>query len=264
MPRKFGQHFLSDQSHLRRIAEAACGAHSDRLIEIGPGRGALTRHLLERTGELHAIEIDKELCAGLEQEFGGRPNFHLHQGDVLETDLSQWGPAVITGNLPYYITSPIIGRFLRLNLNFHHAVFLIQEEVAERLRAGPGSRDYGFLSVQAQLLCDVHLVARVPPGAFAPPPKINSAVVQLDKRRAMDNEMEKLVRFAGWCFAQKRKTLRNNLKPYYPAALIDKMPEAGLRAEQLSISQLTMLAARLSSAEPAASGAPGPSGTSHL
>ena len=115
------------RSRLRRGSAASNGESA--------GRGALTRHLLERTPELHAIEIDKDRCVELEREFAGRSGFHLHEGDVLNTDLTQWGPAVITGNVPYYITSPIVGLFLRLDLNFPRAVFLIQEEVAERLRA---------------------------------------------------------------------------------------------------------------------------------
>lgn len=230
---------------MRRIAEAACGERVSRVIEIGSGKGALTRHLLERTSELHAIEIDPELCIGLEREFAGRPGFHLHEGDVLTTDLNQWGPAVVTGNLPYYITSPIVGRFLHLDLGFPRAVFLIQEEVAERLRAAPKSRDYGYLSVQTQLLCAVRIVSRVPPGAFVPPPKVNSAVVQLDKRQAMDDELAKMIRFAGWCFSRKRKNLRNNLRPHYPPSVVDNLPEGALRAEQLSIAELVDLQRRL-------------------
>lgn len=153
---------------------------------------------------------------------------------------------MLVGNLPYYITSPIVGRFLRLDLRFSSAVFLIQEEVAERLRAVPRSRDYGFLTVQTQLICDVEIVMRVPPGAFSPPPKVRSAVVRLTKQRAMDERMARIVRFAGWCFAQKRKTLRNNLKGHYPLEIFDSLPEAGLRAEQLSLEQFVDLEQRLS------------------
>jgi 16S rRNA (adenine1518-N6/adenine1519-N6)-dimethyltransferase len=246
MPRKLGQHFLIRDSILSRIAEAACGDHAAQVIEIGPGRGALTRHLLERTDQLHAIEIDCTLADHLDRQFRDCSGFHLHRGDVLETDLTQWGPAVLVGNLPYYITSPLIGRFLRLDLRFARGVFLIQEEVAERVRAVPGTRDYGFLTVQTRLVCDVEIVMRVPPGAFSPPPKVRSAVVRLNKRRVMDERMEQIVRFAGWCFAQKRKTLRNNLKPHYPSEVVDSLPEAGLRAEQLSLEQFIDLEQRLS------------------
>jgi 16S rRNA (adenine1518-N6/adenine1519-N6)-dimethyltransferase len=147
--------------------------------------------------------------------------------------------------LPYYITSPIITRFLHLDMSFSRAVFLMQEEVAERLQAHPGSRDYGFLSVQAQLLCTVRIVSRVPPGAFAPPPKVNSAVAELHRRRPMDEEIKRVIEFAARCFSHKRKTLRNNLKPYYPSNVIGAMAEANLRAEQLSIVQLIDLEKRL-------------------
>ncbi|HXE10597.1 MAG TPA: 16S rRNA (adenine(1518)-N(6)/adenine(1519)-N(6))-dimethyltransferase RsmA [Bryobacteraceae bacterium] len=245
MPRKLGQHFLNDQAQLRRIADNVCGEGTPRVIEIGPGKGALTRYLLERTAELHAIEIDEELCASLERKFAGHGGFHLHCGDVLATDLGQWGPAALAGNLPYYITSPIITRFLHLGMDFPCAVFLMQEEVAERIQAAPGSRDYGFLSVQTQLLCTVRIVSRVPPSAFVPPPKVKSAVVQFDRQRMMDEDVKRIIQFAGRCFAHKRKTLRNNLKPYYPSQALNAVAEAGLRAEQLSINELVDLEKRL-------------------
>jgi 16S rRNA (adenine1518-N6/adenine1519-N6)-dimethyltransferase len=245
LPRKLGQHFLNDQVQLHRIADAVCGDGAARVIEIGPGRGALTRYLLERTAELHAIEIDEGLCAILEREFAGHKAFHLHCADVLATDLGQWGPAVIAGNLPYYITSPIVTRFLHLDMSFPLAVFLMQEEVAERIQAGPGTRDYGFLSVQTQLLCRVRILSRVPPGAFAPPPKVNSAVVQLDRQRVMNEDVKRVIQFASRCFAHKRKMLRNNLKPYYPSQALDAISEANLRAEQLSIDGLVDLEKRL-------------------
>src|SRR5436305_1613666 len=108
LPRKLGQHFLVRESILTQIATAACGERTPRVVEIGPGRGALTRHLLERTDELHSVELDGALVHRLEHEFGGDNRFHVHHADVLETDLAQWGPAIIAGNLPYYITSPIV------------------------------------------------------------------------------------------------------------------------------------------------------------
>lgn len=218
------------------------------MIEIGPGRGALTRFLLPRTAELHALELDDSLIPLLEREFGNQSNFRLHHTDVLETDLSQWGPAALAGNLPYYITSPIIERFLYLNFDFPTAVFLIQEEVADRLRASPGSRDYGFLSVQTQMFCHVDLICRVPPGAFSPPPKVYSAAVRLQRYSTMSAEGAALLKFVSRCFTHKRKTLRNNLKPYYSGEALGSLPEAGLRAEQLSLAQFADLHRKLISA----------------
>jgi 16S rRNA (adenine1518-N6/adenine1519-N6)-dimethyltransferase len=244
LPRRLGQHFLVRKSILEKLAEAACGEYVPRLIEIGPGRGALTRHLLPRVGELHAIELDDTLVQYLQREFASEPKLQVHRADILEIDLSRWGAAAIAGNLPYYITSPIIRKFLELDERFHIAVFLIQSEVADRLLAGPGTRDYGYLTVTTQLICDVELVCHVPASAFSPPPKVESAAVRLTRKRAALPNLRELLIFTGRCFAQKRKTLRNNLRPFYGAA-IDKLPEAGLRAEQLSVEQFRALLARL-------------------
>ncbi len=247
MPRKLGQHFLIRDSILERLALAACEGHPERVIEIGPGRGALTRHLLPKVAELHALELDPTLVAYLEDKFAGEPNLTVHHLDVLQANLAEWGPAAIAGNLPYYIASPIIDRFLQLDAaSFPSAVFLIQWEVAERLLAKPHSRDYGYLTVKTQLACDVQLVCRVPPGAFSPPPKVDSAAVRLVRRQSALAVPEGLVTFVGRCFAHKRKTLRNNLKAFYPAEALEALPEAGLRAEQISVEQFLDLWRRLS------------------
>jgi dimethyladenosine transferase len=245
LPRKLGQHFLVRQEILERIADVACGGGTPRVIEIGPGRGALTRHLLPRTEELHAIELDDTLASYLDAEFHADARFHLHRGDVLEIDLTQWGPATITGNLPYYITSPIVDRFIALDERFPRAVFLVQKEVADRLRALPGTRDYGFLSVRTQLFCDVELILKAPPSAFRPPPKVDSAVIRLIRRTDAPENAKSIVQFASRCFAQKRKTLRNNLRGFYDPRIIDSLPEAGLRAEQIPVQRLIELQAKL-------------------
>lgn len=229
---------------MEKLAATACGAHVSRVIEIGPGRGALTRHLLPRTDELHVIELDAALADRLQREFASETKLHVHQADVLDVDLSQWGAAAIAGNLPYYITSPIIRKFLELDTRFQSAVFLVQREVAERLLAAPGTRDYGYLTVTTQLLCDVALVCHVPAAAFSPPPKVESAAVKLTRRAVQPVDSAELLTFISRCFAQKRKTLRNNLRPFYGSA-IDGMPEAGLRAEQLSVEQFQHLLMRL-------------------
>lgn len=225
---------------------AACGEHTPRVIEIGPGRGALTRHLLRHTDELHAVEVDADLVKQLSSRLAAESKLHVHKGDILKTDLKQWGSAVVTGNLPYYITSPIIEQFLALNAGFDVAVFLMQWEVAERILAGPGTRDYGYLTVATQLVCDVELVCRVPPAAFVPPPKVDSGAVRLRRKSLPETSSPGLLTFVSRCFVHKRKTLRNNLRPFYGDA-IDKLPEASLRAEQLSIPQFVSLYLRLSS-----------------
>jgi len=248
LPRKLGQHFLILDTVLERLAEAACGTHTARAIEIGPGRGALTRHLLPRTSELHAVELDNRLAYLLKKKFANEPNLQVHEADVLETDLGQWGEAAIVGNLPYYITSPIIEKFLAMDERFATAVFLVQLEVAERLVANPGTRDYGYLTVATQLVCAVELVCKVPPEAFDPPPKVHSGAVKFRRKQQVTENLPELLKFVGRCFAQKRKTLRNNLRPFF-GAMADELPEAGLRAEQLTLAQFQDLYARLRSAQ---------------
>ena len=135
LPRKLGQHFLTSESILAQIAAAAGQTHPECIVEIGPGRGALTRHLLPLCQQLHVIELDERLVQFLTRNFPDRPSLHIHHADALDADLAQWGPAVITGNLPYYITSPLVERFLKLTPEFPLAVFLMQLEVAERLLA---------------------------------------------------------------------------------------------------------------------------------
>ena len=146
------------------------------------------------------------------------------------------GPEHWRAILPYYITSPIIDKFVRLDGSFPRAVFLMQWEVAERLLANPGSRSYGYLTVATRLFCDVELIAKVPSSAFVPPPQVDSGAVLLRRRPGAPARSEELLRFVRRCFAQKRKTLRNNLRPMY-GAIADSFPEAQMRAEQLSLEQ---------------------------
>lgn len=244
MGRRLGQHFLARKSILERIAEVASPDRSGTVVEIGPGRGALTGYLIERATRVIAIEIDQVLIHYLQERFRGEANFTVVHGDVLKTDLSQWGPVSIAGNLPYYITSPIIDRALALGPLLLNTVFLVQKEVAERITASSGSRDYGYLSVQCQVATEAEYLMTVPPEAFRPPPKVFSAVVRLSPRpQPLVRDVPAFLDFAGLCFRQKRKTLRNNLSAAYPQ--IEAQPESGLRAEQLSVPQMADLFERL-------------------
>ena len=244
MPRKLGQHFLLHEPVLRRLATAVCADHTHRVVEIGPGRGAFTKHLLPLVDELHVVEVDESLVRHLQQKFAGEPKLTIHHADVLKTDLTQWGPAIIAGNLPYYITSPIIEKFLQLDARFHSAVFLVQLEVARRLMADRMTRDFGYLTVAAQLVCTVELVCRIDPRAFNPPPKVESAAVRLNRKDDIPADLDDILLFASRCLTHKRKTLRNNLRPYYGIEA-DRQNEGFMRAEQLGVPGLVALYRRL-------------------
>jgi 16S rRNA (adenine1518-N6/adenine1519-N6)-dimethyltransferase len=164
---------------------------------------------------------------------------------VLKADLGCWGEAAIAGNLPYYITSPILEKVFEAERKWKQAVFLVQAEVAARLAANPGSRDYGYLSVLAQAQACVERLFEVPAAAFRPQPKVESAVVHLTPRDAASEfgitDVRAFLRFASACFRHKRKTLRNNLAGAYPKEIVDTLPEGKLRAEQLPVAELARL-----------------------
>ena len=167
---RLGQHFLIRDSILEKIARAACPEREPLVIEIGPGKGALTRHLLEHADRVIAIEVDPYLVHYLRQKFRDIPHLTIVESDVLKTDLALWGPAVVAGNLSYYIIADP-GARLKTGNAWRRGVFLVQKEVAERLTTGPGSRDYGYLTVQTQLFAEPELLFTVPPAAFQPPPE---------------------------------------------------------------------------------------------
>jgi 16S rRNA (adenine1518-N6/adenine1519-N6)-dimethyltransferase len=218
-------------------------------IEIGAGRGALTEPLLERAERVVAIEVDAVLVHYLRQKFraaidAGR--LELIEGDVLRTDFAAAaGRPVIAGNLPYYITSPILERVFGLDGAWERAVFLVQAEVAERIAAGPGSRDFGYLSVLVQVHAHAEILFPVGREAFRPQPKVDSAVVRLTPRDAAAElgvtDMAVFLKFAQHCFRHKRKTLRNNLGAVYGLKKIDALAEARLRAEQVGLPELAAL-----------------------
>lgn len=246
---RLGQHFLASGSILERIARAACPAHETLVIEIGPGRGALTEKLLAKADRVIGIEIDGELVQALREKFRDEPRLTLIHADVLETDLGQWGAATVAGNLPYYAATPIIEKTLASGASLQRAVFLVQKEVAARLTAHPCTRDYGYLSVQTQLLADAEALFDVRPSSFRPPPKVDSTLIRLRPRnRAAElriNDTARFLDFVKLCFHQKRKTLRNNLAGAYGKDVLNGRPEAGRRAEELTLAEFAELYFRL-------------------
>jgi 16S rRNA (adenine1518-N6/adenine1519-N6)-dimethyltransferase len=226
------------------------------VIEIGPGRGALTEPLLARAEKVVAIEVDSVLVHYLRQRFlpaieAG--HLELIEGDILKTDFGALAARpVIAGNLPYYITSPILERVFSLHGAWERAVFLVQAEVAERIAAGPGSRDFGYLSVLAQTHAQAEILCPVERAAFRPQPKVDSAVVRLTPRDAAADlgiaDLPAFLKFAQHCFRHKRKTLRNNLGAVYGLPAIDALPEGRLRAEQVGLPELAALFRKLSDA----------------
>ncbi len=234
---KLGQHFLLSGKALERIAAAACGTGVPLTVEIGPGKGALTRYLLQHSARVVAIELDPDLADHLRQSFKDDPRLEVVRGDALETDFSALGAGALAGNLPYYAATAIISKYVRHPGSLGPAVFLVQKEVAERITAVPGTRAYGYFSVECQLLAQAEYLFTVPPGAFRPPPKVDSAVIRLTPR---DNSAElseqEFLRFVSACFRQKRKTLRNNLAGALAPEVLDRMAGTSRRAEQLSVS----------------------------
>ncbi|ASC73886.1 Ribosomal RNA small subunit methyltransferase A [Halomicronema hongdechloris C2206] len=270
-PRKrFGQHWLRSEQVLHRILEAAAVSRCDRILEIGPGQGILTRWLLSLADTVIAVEIDWDLCRSLQNQFHQADNLVLLQGDFLELDLSQalarypdtqW-PNKVVANIPYYITGPILERLLGTMAQpaphpYDSIVLLLQRDVAERLYASPGSKTFGALSVRVQYLAQCELICPVPPQAFQPPPKVDSAVVRLTPRPQpwVVKDPQKLQQWVTLGFANKRKMLRNNLKGVIDRDhLMAVMEQLGLdpkaRAEDLSVEQWVALSNQTLTPEP--------------
>ncbi|HEX6466013.1 MAG TPA: 16S rRNA (adenine(1518)-N(6)/adenine(1519)-N(6))-dimethyltransferase RsmA [Terriglobales bacterium] len=258
---KLGQNFLADKSSAARIVDALGDISSSVVLEIGPGRGVLTETLAQRARRLIAVEIDRLLAVQLRVKYGTRENVEIVEGDFLAIDLNTLlGPKIgtmadrqhldlahvkVIGNLPYYITSDIL---LRL-FSYHHLldsiVIMVQREVGDRIAAKPGTRDYGLLSVTAQFYTDVENLFTLPPGAFAPPPKVHSTVLRMKvapKAGQLGVETIPFISFLKLNFGQKRKTLLNNLKQRYPEAAAKAAIKAAgirpdIRAENLSLRQ---------------------------
>lgn len=262
---KLGQHFLTNESAARRIVEALGDLNGSTVLEIGPGRGALTALLAPRARRLITVELDRVLAAQLRLKFATQPNVEVIEGDLLKIQLDTvFGPkpgsmrpglaftpepARVIGNLPYYITSDILLHLLEYHRYFSTVVIMVQKEVGDRLAASPGTRDYGLLSATAQLYARVEKLFTLPPEAFAPPPKVHSTVVRMTiAPRAAELEVneDEFVSFLKLSFAQKRKTLWNNLKTRYDeealrAALVKSGVKPAIRAEALPLEKSAAL-----------------------
>jgi 16S rRNA (adenine1518-N6/adenine1519-N6)-dimethyltransferase len=185
-----------------------------------------------------AIELDSELAAGLRSRWAGDSRIEIVEGNAAAMDWTVWGDGILAGNLPYYVATSIISRYLRRPGGLRRGTFLIQEEVAARITARPGTREYGYFSVECQYLGRPEYLFRVPPGAFQPPPKVDSAVIRIAPQAPEDAvDAEAFLRFVSVCFRQKRKTLRNNLAAAYPREAIDSRPGLSRRAEQLPVNE---------------------------
>lgn len=258
--KSLGQNFLSDRSAAQRIVDALGELSDKTVLEIGPGRGALTDLLIPRTGHLIAIELDRVLAAQLRMKYANATNVEILEADFLDVDLAsllgprpgttvtglaQQAPKKIraVGNIPYYITSDILLRIFDCNRFFESVVIMVQQEVADRIVAKPGTSDYGLLSATCQLYARVEKLFSLPPEAFSPAPKVHSAVLRLSIEPGFERlevEPQPFMDFLKLSFAQKRKTLANNLKQRYPGedirATLNKAkvrPDA--RAESLSL-----------------------------
>ena len=262
--KKYGQNFLVDTNVLERIMDAAEITEDDCVLEIGPGIGTMTQYLAERAGEVVTVEIDKKLIPILEETLCAYDNVVLVNDDILKVDIrkivderSGERPLKVVANLPYYITTPIIMGLFESHVPLKSIVVMVQKEVAERMHAGPGTRDYGALSLAVQYYAKSEIVANVPPNCFIPRPNVGSAVVRLTRYTAPpvqvgdEGRMFALIRAA---FNQRRKTLVNALsnapalgltKEYVTEALAKMQLPLTIRGEALTLEQFAELSVEL-------------------
>ncbi len=250
--KRFGQNFLSDPGIIQRIIQSINPRQGDRIIEIGPGLGALTCPILKQIGEMDVIELDRDIIPKLQLNCGLDSKLHIHNVDVLKFDfasLDQDQPLRIIGNLPYNISTPIIFHLVEYSSIIQDMFFMLQKEVVERLAARPDTSNYSRLSVMAQYYFKVTPLFLVPPESFQPVPKVDSAIVRLiphkDKPVQVDNE-EAFGKLVSQAFSQRRKTLRNVLRELCTA---DQIEAAGIdpasRAQSLTLQQFADLFSQL-------------------
>jgi 16S rRNA (adenine1518-N6/adenine1519-N6)-dimethyltransferase len=252
--KRFGQHFLHDPAVIRRIIDAVAPTSGERVVELGPGRGALTFGLLERAQRLDAIEIDRDLAQLLEADPRAQGRLRLHVENMLDTDfnlLRGQGPKLrIVGNLPYNVSTPVLFHLLSQRSAVEDMHFMLQKEVVDRMAASPGGKQYGRLTVMLAAYTEVEALFEVGPGAFRPPPRVRSAIVRLrpsaEPRFAIGSDAA-LRTIATAAFSHRRKTLRNGLKGLLPVEDIDACGiDAQLRPEALAPEEFGRLAVKYS------------------
>jgi 16S rRNA (adenine1518-N6/adenine1519-N6)-dimethyltransferase len=245
--KRLGQNFLIDPNILRKIARVIDPQKGDYIVEIGPGKGALTKHLLESGAGIHAIELDPELFAFLKDEFADYSNFHLYHEDAVNFDYSAILPpdnkVKMVGNIPYNITSPLLFRFFELAEHLDRIVLLVQKEIARRICAPPGTKDYGILSVMSNFYCQSHIEFNVSPNVFRPVPQVNSSVISMvpienNYAPVFRQQFNALVRKA---FNQRRKILRNSLNLPVISEVLDCPVDLTRRAETLTVTEFIAL-----------------------
>ena len=247
VPRKrFGQHFLVDEPAIAAIVAAIAPQPADRLVEIGPGLGALTSPLVARLAHLHVIEIDRDIAARLRVAYPAG-QVTVHQDDALRFDFTALGRELrVVGNLPYNISTPLLFHLARHVPVIRDIHVMLQKEVVERMVAAPATSAYGRLSVMLQYRFGMEHLLTLPPDAFRPPPKVESAVVRMVPHSRLPHPAQDevaLARIVAAAFSQRRKTLRNTLKGYFKAADFERLGvNAGLRAQDLRVEEFVRLA----------------------
>lgn len=251
--KSLGQNFLTDPAVIERIISSVGPAPGQAIIEIGPGTGVLTQRLLALGATVTAIELDRDLIPLLRERFRSHENFSVIGSDALETDFRAFAPTAgqplrLVANLPYYISTAILQRLIEFRDLFSDLTLMFQLEVVERITASPGSSERGYLTVMIEAYFDSAKLFDVPPTAFTPPPKVDSAVVRLTPRLDGVPDYEALKRVASLAFAHKRKTISNNLKAHFPnleAALAACSIGERQRAEELTPDDWKRLVAAL-------------------
>jgi len=253
--KRFGQNFLQDQNIIRNILLNINPKVGDNIAEIGPGLGAITQHLLSATdGHLNVVEIDRDLVQVLKTQFFNYPELQIHQGDALKFDFSQLvendSKLRIVGNLPYNISTPLIFHLLSFSGKVKDMHFMLQKEVVDRMAAGPGDSAYGRLGIMVQYHCKVESLFKVPPTAFDPQPKVDSAIVRLTPYDTLPHpaiDHKQLSSLVTTAFNQRRKTIRNNLKKLISGEQLEALGiDPGLRPENLSLENFVTISDTLS------------------